>query len=59
MSEIDPKLAAPPRALRDTPIIRVRLAWRRFARGIAERLPKGLYGRSLLIVVLLARAEKI
>ncbi len=39
-------------ALRNEPLIRVRLAWRRFARAIAERMPKGLYGRSLLIVVL-------
>jgi two-component system, OmpR family, osmolarity sensor histidine kinase EnvZ len=31
---------------------RPREAWRRFARVIAELLPKGLYGRSLLIVIL-------
>jgi two-component system, OmpR family, osmolarity sensor histidine kinase EnvZ len=31
---------------------RPREAWRKFARVIAELLPKGLYGRSLLIVIL-------
>ncbi|MDK9695017.1 MAG: ATP-binding protein [Siculibacillus sp.] len=30
----------------------MRLGWRRLARSIAERMPKGLYGRSLLIVLL-------
>ena len=29
-----------------------RSQWRRGARGLAERLPKGLFARSLLIVVL-------
>ncbi len=52
MSDPGERPTPPQRALRDTPIIRVRLAWRRFARAIAERMPKGLYGRSLLIVVL-------
>ncbi len=33
-------------------IARVRDAWRRGARGLAEMLPKGLYKRSLLIVIL-------
>ena len=41
-----------PRSLRDEPLIRARLAWRRFARRIADHMPKGLYGRSLLIVIL-------
>jgi two-component system, OmpR family, osmolarity sensor histidine kinase EnvZ len=31
---------------------RPRAAWRQIARGIANLLPKGLYGRSLLIVIL-------
>ncbi len=38
--------------LRDAPLVRIRLAWRRFARRIADHLPKGLYARSLLIVIL-------
>jgi two-component system osmolarity sensor histidine kinase EnvZ len=38
--------------LRDAPLVRARLAWRRFARRIADHLPKGLYARSLLIVIL-------
>jgi two-component system osmolarity sensor histidine kinase EnvZ len=38
--------------LRDEPLIRARLAWRRLARRIADRMPKGLYARSLLIVIL-------
>src|SRR5579871_2318287 len=33
-------------------IARTREAWRRAARAVAELLPKGLYRRSLLIVVL-------
>ncbi len=49
MREPDP---AQPRLLRDEPLIRARLAWRRFARRIADHMPKGLYGRSLLIVIL-------
>ncbi|NLH83521.1 MAG: HAMP domain-containing protein [Phyllobacteriaceae bacterium] len=49
MREPDP---APPRLLRDEPLIRARLAWRRFARRLADHMPKGLYGRSLLIVIL-------
>ncbi len=32
-------------------LAQVRLLWRRAARGLAERLPKGLYRRSLLIVI--------
>jgi two-component system osmolarity sensor histidine kinase EnvZ len=32
--------------------MRIRLAWRRFARGLADRMPKGLYARSLMIVLL-------
>ena len=31
---------------------RPREVWRQLARGLAEILPKGLYGRSLLIVIL-------
>src|SRR4029079_7096033 len=30
---------------------RVRTAWRRFARAIGERMPKGLYARSLIIII--------
>lgn len=41
-----------PRNRRDRPLPRARLAWRRFARRVADRMPKGLYARSLLIVVL-------
>lgn len=52
MSDGEPKTAPSLWALRNEPVIRARLAWRRFARAIAERMPKGLYGRSLLIVVL-------
>ena len=51
MNEGAPKSAPSLWALRNEPVIRARLAWRRFARAIAERMPKGLYGRSLLIVV--------
>jgi two-component system osmolarity sensor histidine kinase EnvZ len=29
----------------------IRGAWRRFARGIGERMPKGLYARSLIIII--------
>ena len=51
---------APPRpdgrpsvwVLRNEPVVRARLLWRRFARAIADRMPKGLYARSLLIVLL-------
>ena len=45
----------PPRssgAVRDEPLVRVRLAWRRFTRRIADHMPKGLYARSLLIMLL-------
>ena len=52
MSEGEPRPRPSLWALRNEPMIRARLAWRRFARAIAERMPKGLYGRSLLIVVL-------
>lgn len=48
--EIRPPLSA--WASRNEPMMRARLAWRRFARAIADRMPKGLYARSLLIVVL-------
>ncbi len=51
MSQSDPKPAPSLWALRNEPVIRARLAWRRLARAVAERMPKGLYGRSLLIVV--------
>ena len=33
-------------------LAQVRMLWRRAARGVAEMLPKGLYKRSLLIVIL-------
>ena len=33
------------------PLARVRILWRRASRGLAEMLPKGLYKRSLLIVI--------
>ncbi len=52
MTPVDPGPARAARPLRDEPWIRVRLAWRRFARRIADRMPKGLYARSLLIVIL-------
>jgi two-component system osmolarity sensor histidine kinase EnvZ len=52
MNETSPRPRPSLWALRNEPLIRVRLAWRRFARAIAERMPKGLYGCSLLIVVL-------
>ena len=42
----------PATSLRHEPRIRARLAWRRFTRAVADRMPKGLYARSLLIVVL-------
>ena len=42
----------PPRNMRDRRLPRARLAWRRFTRRVADRMPKGLYARSLLIVVL-------
>lgn len=42
----------PPRNLRDRRLPRARLAWRRITRRVADRMPKGLYARSLLIVVL-------
>ena len=32
--------------------VRLRLMWRRLARGFGDRMPKGLYARSLLIVIL-------
>ena len=32
-------------------LARIRMLWRRAARGLAEMLPKGLYKRSLLIVI--------
>src|SRR5579863_10068583 len=32
-------------------LAQIRMQWRRGARGIAEMLPKGLYKRSLLIVI--------
>jgi len=31
---------------------RVRLVWRQFFRGVGERMPKGLYARSAVIVIL-------
>ncbi len=31
---------------------RTRAAWRHFARGVADRMPKGLYARALLILIL-------
>ena len=34
-----------------TVLERPRLAWRLFARWVAERMPKGLFARSLLIVI--------
>lgn len=52
MTDVDPKSAPSLWALRNEPVIRARLAWRRLARAVADRMPKGLYGRSLLIVVL-------
>lgn len=54
MSDLDPASAPKPapRATRDAPWVKARLAWRRVARRIADRMPKGLYARSLLIVVL-------
>src|ERR1700686_4688628 len=33
-------------------LAQIRMLWRRAARGLAEMLPKGLYKRSLLIVIL-------
>jgi two-component system osmolarity sensor histidine kinase EnvZ len=38
-------------AIRRTTFSRPRLLWREFTRGIADLLPKGLYARSLLIVI--------
>ena len=32
-------------------LAQIRMLWRRAARGVAEMLPKGLYKRSLLIVI--------
>ncbi len=32
-------------------LAQIRMLWRRAARGLAEMLPKGLYKRSLLIVI--------
>ena len=32
-------------------LAQIRIVWRRAARGLAEMLPKGLYKRSLLIVI--------
>ena len=32
-------------------LAQIRILWRRAARGVAEMLPKGLYKRSLLIVI--------
>ena len=32
-------------------LAQIRILWRRGARGLAEVLPKGLYKRSLLIVI--------
>ena len=52
MNDGEPRPAPSLWSLRNEPLVRARLAWRRFARAIAERMPKGLYGRSLLIVVL-------
>jgi two-component system osmolarity sensor histidine kinase EnvZ len=46
----DGKAIAPDR--RPGPLARLRDVWRDFARAVADRMPKGLYARSALIVVL-------
>ncbi len=52
MTDPGPPVAPQPPSLRNEPLVRARLAWRRFARRTADHMPKGLYARSLLIVIL-------
>ena len=52
MTDPGPPVAPQPPSLRNEPLVRARLAWRRFARRTADHMPKGLYARSLLIVLL-------
>ena len=49
-SATDDRAAVLPRTLRQ--LARVRELWRRGSRSLADMLPKGLYKRSLLIVIL-------